>query len=262
CLVQECGPEVAACIGNADCFGAAACLARCGGEGPCQVRCQQLFESAALDDFNACAVDKCIPTRVDVSFLEPPRSSVLKTFDVSTLEGKCAGLNPMFDSFPCQIHIFQRVAPGQLVDRLSYRVVDPDGAVVTRAEAQRLQQDADDAGVLYAETGRGKLYQREVCYILDASRGIKNVPDFALVYYRGSNGAWVGFGGAVLYTKSRQSPEVLRQRVTSACKRARLDFDTFTIIDNSRAPLPEPPQASVGKRYLRSLLPWVPTWRM
>eukprot|EP00971_Amphidinium_carterae_P238254 4729849-Amphidinium_carterae.1 len=65
---------------------------------------------------------------------------------------------------------------------------------------------------------------------------------FILVYYRGRNDAWVGYGGAVLYTRSATVPEEIVPRVDAACKLAgvkKLDWAKFQRTDNSCEQLSE-----------------------
>ena len=57
--------------------------------------------------------------------------------------------------------------------------------------------------------------------------------EFILVYYRGRNDAWDGYGGAVLYTRSPDTPDTIKPRVAAACARAGLDFSKFSFNDNS-----------------------------
>ena len=55
-----------------------------------------------------------------------------------------------------------------------------------------------------------------------------------LVYYRGSNDAWDGYGGAFVYTKSSTFPEELRPRLREAARKVGYEFDKdFTITDNT-----------------------------
>jgi violaxanthin de-epoxidase len=61
-----------------------------------------------------------------------------------------------------------------------------------------------------------------------------NVPPFAFVYYRGSNDAWDGYGGAVVYTRDDKLPESLLPRLRAAAAKVNFDFDRdFTVTDNS-----------------------------
>ena len=63
--------------------------------------------------------------------------------------------------------------------------------------------------------------------------------DYFFVYYRGSNDAWDGYGGAVVYTRSKTLPSSILPEVEAAAKSVGLDFSSFIITDNS-CPPPEP----------------------
>lgn len=60
------------------------------------------------------------------------------------------------------------------------------------------------------------------------------VDPFAFVYYRGSNDAWDGYGGAVVYTRAAKLPPELIPRLREAAQKVGFDWDKdFTITDNS-----------------------------
>jgi len=60
------------------------------------------------------------------------------------------------------------------------------------------------------------------------------VPPFAFIYYRGSNDAWIGYGGAVVYTRDSTLPKELLPRLRAAAKKVKFDFDKdFKITDNT-----------------------------
>lgn len=72
------------------------------------------------------------------------------------------------------------------------------------------------------------------------------VPPFAFVYYRGSNDAWDGYGGVVVYTRDAALPKSLLPRLREAAKKVNFDFDKdFTITDNSC-----PTELSEGEKAL------------
>lgn len=59
------------------------------------------------------------------------------------------------------------------------------------------------------------------------------------MYYRGRNDAWDGYGGAVLYTRSKVVPESIVPELERAAKSVGRDFSTFIRTDNTCGP--EPP---------------------
>lgn len=67
------------------------------------------YQDAAIDTFNKCAVSekKCVPQRVDEGVYPVPQDCALDTkFNLADFQGRwyiTAGLNPLFDTFPCQV---------------------------------------------------------------------------------------------------------------------------------------------------------------
>lgn len=64
------------------------------------------------------------------------------------------------------------------------------------------KQDPEKPAVLYNHDNEYLHYQDD-WYI------IASKPDsYVVVYYKGTNDAWDGYGGAVVYTRARQLPQV------------------------------------------------------
>uniref|UniRef100_A0ACD5UAQ4 Uncharacterized protein n=1 Tax=Avena sativa TaxID=4498 RepID=A0ACD5UAQ4_AVESA len=62
--------------------------------------------------------------------------------------------------------------------------------------------------------------------------------DYIFVYYRGRNDAWDGYGGAVIYTRSKELPETIVPELERAAKSVGRDFSTFIRTDNTCGPQP------------------------
>ena len=78
----------------------------------------------------------------------------------------------------------------------------------------------------------------------------EGVPPFAFVYYRGENDAWVGYGGAVVYTRDSKLPEVLLPRLREAAKKVNFDFDKdFEITDNTCKVLKEGEEIILREKF-------------
>ena len=221
------------------------CINSCTGradESECQIRCGDLFENEVVGEFNACAVSqkKCVPQRTDDgAYPVPPVDSFVKAFDTRVFEGRwyiSAGLNPVFDTFDCQVHFFTAPTPKTLYGKLNWRISEPDGEFFTRDTIQRFVEDEKQPGILYNHDNEYLHYQDD-WYVLDYDGGKKGDPDdkdaFVLVYYRGRNDAWDGYGGAVLYTKTPYASDKVNARCQAACAKAGLDFAEFRVPDNS-----------------------------
>lgn len=80
------------------------------------------------------------------------------------------------------------------------------------------------------------LHYKDDWYIIDYEYddNESGTPPFALVYYRGSNDAWDGYGGAIVYTRDAKLPDSLIPRLRESAKKIGYDFDKdFTTTDNS-----------------------------
>jgi violaxanthin de-epoxidase len=114
-------------------------------------------------------------------------------------------------------------------------VEEPDGEFFTRDALQRFVQDPKDPAHLLNHDNEYLHYQDD-WYIVDyATDDNKDgIPPFCFVYYRGSNDAWDGYGGVVVYTRSASLPPSLQPRLRTAARKVNLDFDKdFTLVDNA-----------------------------
>lgn len=244
CVIAQCTAPLARCLTSPSCIANLACINSCSltksgvDEVNCQVGCGDLFEDKVVGEFNACAVSQkqCVPRRQDDgSYPVPPATALVTRFDTTNFEGRwyiSAGLNQTFDTFDCQVHFFTSPKPGELYGQLNWRIQEPDGEFFTRDTIQRFIQKPGKPALLENHDNEYLHYQDD-WYILDADAAAPEDKAFVLVYYRGSNDAWDGYGGAVLYTKSPTVPSSIRQRVQAACETAGLDFSRFKFVDNT-----------------------------
>lgn len=247
CLLKECRIELAKCIANPSCAANVACLNTCNNrpdETECQIKCGDLFENSVVDEFNECAVSrkKCVPKKSDVGeFPVPDPSALVKNFNMADFSGKwyiSSGLNPTFDTFDCQLHEF-RLEGDRLVANLAWRIPTPDTGFFTRGAVQRFVQDPSQPAILYNHDNEYLHYQDD-WYILSSKIENKE-DDYIFVYYRGRNDAWDGYGGAVVYTRSKELPETIVPELERAAKSVGRDFSTFIRTDNTCGA--EPPLA-------------------
>ncbi len=137
----------------------------------------------------------------------------------------------MFDIFPCQVHFFTETAPGKFFANLNWRIEEPDGEFLSRDALQNFVQDEKWSAHLINHDNE-YLHYKDDWYVLDSEPDDNpaGIPPFALIYYRGSNDAWDGYGGAVVYTRDSKLPESLIPRLREAVKKVNFDFDKdFTI---------------------------------
>jgi violaxanthin de-epoxidase len=238
CLLQNCQIPLARCITNPTCLTNLACIQTCTNrpdEAECQIKCGDEFSNDVVGDFTKCAVtDKgCVPQRPDDGSWPVPKDEVLvQKFTTEALEGDwyiSAGLNKAFDTFDCQLHKFTAPSPRKLVGNLQWRIKDPVAgtAFVTRYTVQEFEMDATRQGILYNHDNDFLHYQDD-WYILAAAD-----QKYVVVYYRGNNDAWDGYGGAVVYTRAPAFPKEYVPEVKAAVEKVGLKWEDFVLTDNT-----------------------------
>ncbi|KAK9833291.1 hypothetical protein WJX81_003704 [Elliptochloris bilobata] len=246
CLLSSCQGALARCMADGVCLENLVCLQLCNGkpdESACQIRCGDLYNDKAVEAFTACAVSdkKCVPQRVDADAFPVPKDDGLdENFDLDNFQGRwyiTAGLNPLFDTFDCQAHFFGVPEPGKLLGKINWRINKGDDDFIERSTMQKFIQDPVKPAVL-RNRGNEYLHYEDDWYIL----GFK--PDkYALIYYRGNNDAWQGYGGATVYTKEPTLPAEYIPELKAAAQRAGLKWTDFQLTDNSCKP--HPPAKSI-----------------
>mmetsp|Transcript_5103 Transcript_5103/g.14822 ORF Transcript_5103/g.14822 Transcript_5103/m.14822 type:complete len:452 (-) Transcript_5103:239-1594(-) len=244
CLFSKCQLPLAKCIANPKCLANVVCINTCNGrddEIECQIKCGDLFENSVVGEFNKCVVSEmaCVPQKPDEGLYPVPAPEALvPKFDTKLWNGKwyiTSGQNELFDIFPCQVHFFTETAPGKFYGKLNWRIEEPDGEYFTRDAIQEFVQDPEQPGHLINHDNE-YLHYKDDWYIVDYEYddNESGTPPFAFVYYRGSNDAWDGYGGAVVYTRDSKLPESLLPRLREAAKKIGFDYDKdFTATDNS-----------------------------
>eukprot|EP00884_Botryococcus_braunii_P012424 jgi/Botrbrau1/21182/Bobra.0061s0073.1 len=243
CLLANCQVELAKCVGDFECLENLVCLNTCTNrpdETACQIRCGDLYADKAVEAFNACAVSerKCVPQRVDKNlFPVPPDCSLDTQFDLNMFQGRwyiTAGLNRLFDTFDCQEHFFGVPEPGNLYAKINWRIDKGDNDFIERSTIQTFNQDMVKPAVLYNHDNE-YLHYEDDWYIL-ASKP----EEYVVVYYRGNNDAWTGYGGAVIYTRAASLPQEIVPEVSAAVERAGMKWSDFVVTDNTCGPHPPP----------------------
>ena len=101
------------------------------------------------------------------------------------------------------------------------------------------------------------LHYQDDWYILDyePDNNPTNTPPFAFVYYRGSNDAWDGYGGVVVYTREAKLPDSLLPRMREAAKKIGYDFDKdFAVTDNTCKPLDNKDSIMLREKFAGKVL--------
>merc|ERR1719310_2583590 len=168
----------------------------------------------------------------DGSWPVPAADALVQEFTTEALEGPwyiSAGLNKAFDTFDCQLHKFEVPAPGKLVGNLQWRIKDPVAGTrfVTRYTVQEFVQDKKQPGILYNHDNEFLHYQDD-WYILAQKKN-----EYVVVYYRGNNDAWDGYGGAVVYSTAPTLDPKYFPEIDAALQKVGRKFSDFTLTDNS-----------------------------
>jgi len=238
CLLTKAPVALARCVTNPVCATNLLCIQTCTGrpdEGECQIACGDKFAGPVVEDFTRAAVSEqgCVPQRQDDGSWPVPKSSALvDRFSTTDIEGSwyiSAGLNKAFDTFDCQLHKFEAPSPTTLVGNLQWRIKDPIAGsnFVTRYTVQTFYQDEKSPGILYNHDNEFLHYQDD-WYILAHKPN-----EYFVVYYRGSNDAWDGYGGAVVYSREPTLGEQFVPEIEQALARVGVRWADFTRTDNS-----------------------------
>jgi violaxanthin de-epoxidase len=188
------------------------------------------FTKAAVSDTG------CVPQkRDDGTYPVPEKSALVQKFDTKSFTGDwyiSAGLNPAFDIFDCQFHKFTSPEPGKIKGDLKWRIKDPVAGTqfVTRATIQEFVQDENEPGILYNHDNEFLHYQDD-WYILAQQPG-----EYVLVYYRGSNDAWDGYGGAFVYSTNPVLDKKYYGEIDQALRKIGRKFSDFQLTDNTCKP--------------------------
>jgi violaxanthin de-epoxidase len=239
CLLGNCPKELAACLADPSCVQNLLCLQKCNGldrdaESKCQIECGDTYENEVVQKFNKCAlsVNGCVPKRVD-SVMEwpvPPDNALDERFDLNKFQGRwyiTAGLNPLFDAFPCQEHYFGVPKEGKLYGRINWRI--PKGSnddFLERTAIQTFDQQENPA-VLFNHNNDYLNYTDD-WYVLASQPN-----EYVLIYYKGNNDAWAGYGGATVYSRSPRLPEQYIPEFRAALQKIGRNWDDFIMTDNS-----------------------------
>jgi len=244
CLISNCLPELGSCLSDVKCAQSLVCLNSCYGrpdEGECQVDCGDKYNSKAVESFNTCAVSekKCVPQKQDDGRYPVPSFDSLATgFDTNILGDKktwyiVAGLNKSFDIFDCQEHFFTASDKDHVNITINWRVQRPNGQFYERRDIQDFYADENNSAVLH-NNGNEYLHYQDDWYIPGYKEG-----EYVFVYYRGSNDAWDGYGGATVYSTKRELDPAYIPELTAIAKKVGVDFSDFVATDNScKAPGP------------------------
>jgi len=244
CLLSNCQLELAACIADEKCAESLVCLNTCFGkpdEADCQIKCGDLYVSNAVQTFNTCAIttNDCVKQKKDTGeYPLPSLDAMAEGFDAKSFGDYSrwyivAGLNKDFDVFDCQEHFFDAPDANHMAVKINWRINRPNGQFYERSDVQTFYADDASKSILH-NNGNEYLHYQDDWYVPGFKEG-----EYIFVYYRGTNDAWDGYGGAVVYSTSRELKEEWVPELTRIASKVGVKFSDMIITDNSCKPAPE-----------------------
>ena len=244
CLLSRCQLELAECLVDEKCAESLVCLNTCFGqpdEADCQIKCGDLYASKAVQTFNTCAIttNDCVKQKQDTGeYPAPPVEAMASDFDATVFGEErrwyiVAGLNKDFDVFDCQEHFFDAADPEHMAVKINWRINRPNGQFYERSDVQTFYADERTKSIMH-NNGNEYLHYQDDWYVPGFKRG-----EYVFVYYRGTNDAWDGYGGAVVYSTSPSLKQEYVPELERLAKKVGVKFSDFVVTDNSCKPEPE-----------------------
>ncbi|KAK9839677.1 hypothetical protein WJX81_005418 [Elliptochloris bilobata] len=251
CMLKNCRGQITACLADPECKAGLDCLQACSPtDQVCAYRCIVSYESAPLQDFSLCILQKhnclgkdaCIPDQPDpppmASFRgEPLTHETAEALFIGWL-GKdewswrvVAGQNAAYDQFPCQFQLFYR---GKARNSLWYdpvfRVRKFNGEMVWRRRHYRVRR-AELPGTFFFSVLDNGVISNEFWRQVDVAEDLS----WALFAYSGAAAAaGQSYTGAVLCTRDGRWPAAAAEpRVNAALRLAGIEPWELFKVDNS-----------------------------
>jgi hypothetical protein len=256
CFVDNCSLQSKACLENADCLKGMTCTAKCMGDDACITGCFAKFGTSEMNSLLKCSIEdhECIKIAVlppgpdALDAITPPRGTLVKNFEPSSLEGqwyKVMGWNSNYDCFDCQQNTFSR----------------PEGATLTarKGAPEAMLLDVDFSMPRQRREGPPTLYRQTVQedIVFDAASPLRHAhteghmfgltfwenwsvigentkaePEFKFVYYNGRTRQNT-YEGAFVYARTPALPPDAMASVNRLAREAGMDPNKFCSIRNA-----------------------------
>lgn len=251
CIARNCPRQLAACLTSVDCSRALICVNKAPSDPANSVTCTHLYGNRVFDRFTDCALTEhhCVEplpgnasearvrSALEAQVRESPPPDIPPVAKLFTGTWFIAlGLNPLFDTFDCQVHTFKPASDGSVQGNFSFRVPADDGTIITRVGAKRLvQPDPAMPSRLLLHLDPQRMRYEDVWFVLGAGLSGPEEDHFVALRYIGSNVGWECYGGANVYTRSGVRPKgrSARQALDVALGRANLTVARLTATDNT-----------------------------
>lgn len=268
CMIKNCAPQVLSCLLDPNCRKALQCLNNCSPvDQVCTYKCIASYESAKLEEFSLCVLQKNNCLGLDAKIPNKPFVPPMVRFRGDNLSHETAedlfvgwlgnldwswrvvaGQNPAYDQFPCQYQLFYRgKARGTFWYEPVFKVKTFDGNLVWRRRKYRVKRGKVPATFFFSVLDNG-VVSNEFWTIVDVADDFS----WGLFHYHGAaRVAGQSYTGAVLVSPDGSYPNEDPQRLSSAFDRCGIkEWELFTV-DNSQcqnAPLGLPEGSSLHSK--------------
>lgn len=250
CMLKNCGRQVLNCLLDPNCRKALQCLNKCSPvDQVCNYRCIASYESANLEAFSLCVLQKnnCLELEAEVPTKPyvPPMvefrgqnlsHEIAEDLFVGWLESLqwswrvVAGQNPAYDQFPCQYQLFYRgKAKGSFWYEPVFQVKTFEGQMVWRRRKYRVKR-GKVYGTFYFSVLDNGVISNEFWTIVDVANDLS----WGLFHYHGAaKAAGQSYTGAVLVSPDGAYPnERERTKIVAALEKCEIKEWELFFVDN------------------------------
>ncbi|XP_027918701.1 uncharacterized protein LOC114177525 isoform X1 [Vigna unguiculata] len=250
CMLRNCGRQVLNCLLDPNCRKALECLNRCSPvDQVCNYRCIASYESANLEAFSLCVLQKNNCLELEAEVPEKPYVPPMMKFRGQNLSYEVAedlfvgwlgslqwswrvvaGQNPAYDQFPCQYQLFYRgKAKGSFWYEPVFQVKTLEGEMVWRRRKYRVRR-GKVPGTFYFSVLDNGVVSKEFWTIVDVAENLS----WGLFHYHGAaRVAGQSYTGAVLVSPDGAFPtDRERTQVVAALDKCEIKEWELYNVDN------------------------------
>ncbi|WVZ25663.1 hypothetical protein V8G54_004207 [Vigna mungo] len=250
CMLRNCGRQVLDCLLDPNCRKALQCLNQCSPvDQVCNYRCIASYESANLEAFSLCVLQKNNCLGLEAEIPEKPCVPPMVKFRGQNLSYEMAedlfvgwlgslqwswrvvaGQNPAYDQFPCQYQLFYRgKAKGSFWYEPVFQVKTLEGQMVWRRRKYRVRR-GKVPGTFYFSVLDNGVVSNEFWTIVDVAENLS----WGLFHYHGAaRVAGQSYTGAVLVSPDGAFPtDRERTKIVAALDKCEIKEWELYNVDN------------------------------
>ncbi|KAK7318526.1 hypothetical protein RJT34_03229 [Clitoria ternatea] len=280
CMLRNCGRQVLNCLLDPNCRKALECLNQCSPvDQVCNYRCIASYESANLEAFSLCVLQKnnCLDLEAEVP--EMPYVPPMVKYRGQNLSYEIAedlfvgwlgrlqwswrvvaGQNPAYDQFPCQYQLYYRgKAKGSFWYEPVFQVKTLEGQMVWRRRKYRVKRGKVPGTFHFSVLDNG-VVSNEFWTIVEVANDLS----WGLFHYHGAaRAAGQSYTGAVLVTPDGAFPndDTERTKIVAALEKCEIKEWELYSVDNCSCidpPLGIPEGSSLHKTVQIEDPNWMP----